>query len=47
MSLDPWPFIIGAYAVALLGTAALVLASFIAMRRAEREAEQLGRAREG
>lgn len=45
--MNPWPFVIGAYAVALLGTAALTLWSLVEMRRAEREAERLGRAREG
>lgn len=39
--MNPWPFVIAAYAVALLATAALLLASFVAMRRAEREAENL------
>jgi hypothetical protein len=45
--MNPWPFVIGAYAVALLGTAVLTLWSLIEMRRAEREAESLGRSREG
>ena len=45
--MNPWPFVIAAYAVALLGTAALAVASLVAMKRAEREAENLGRAREG
>ena len=45
--MDPWPFVIAAYAVALLGTAGVTLWSVAAMRRAEREAEKLGRAREG
>lgn len=36
-----WPFIAGAYAVALLGTLGLTGWSFAAMRRAEREAEAL------
>lgn len=43
MSLDPWPFVAAAYAVAVAGTAALVLHSLIAMRRAERRAERLTR----
>jgi hypothetical protein len=38
-----WPFIAAAYAVALLGTLALVTASYGAMRRAERQAEGLRR----
>ena len=45
--MNPWPFVIGAYAFALLGTAALIAWSFADMRRAEREAEKLGRGREG
>jgi hypothetical protein len=36
-----WPFIIGAYAVALLGTAGLAGWSFAAMRRAERNSDSL------
>ena len=36
-----WPFIVGAYAVALLGTLALTGWSYAAMRRAEREVEAL------
>jgi hypothetical protein len=36
-----WPFIAGAYAVALIGTLALVGSSYAAMRRAEREVEAL------
>jgi hypothetical protein len=42
-----WPFIIGAYAVAFLGAAALTLWSLLDMRRSEREAEKMGRGREG
>jgi uncharacterized integral membrane protein len=36
-----WPFIIGAYAVALLGTLGLTGLSFAAMRRSERAVEAL------
>ena len=36
-----WPFIAAAYAIALVGTAALVAASYAAMGRAEREAGAL------
>jgi heme exporter protein CcmD len=39
--LNQWPFIVAAYAVALLATAGLVLWSYAAMRRAERDAEAL------
>jgi heme export protein D (CcmD) len=44
---NPWPFVISAYAVALLGTAAVTLWSLADMRRSEREADKLGRGREG
>jgi uncharacterized integral membrane protein len=40
-----WPFILGAYAATAAGTLALLLSSSAAMRRAEREAERLGRDR--
>jgi heme exporter protein CcmD len=38
-----WPFIIAAYAVTLVPVAALVLASWSSMRRAEAAAEELKR----
>ena len=41
--MDAWPFIIGAYAFALLGTGGLFAASYLAMRKAERVANELGR----
>jgi Flp pilus assembly protein CpaB len=41
--MNPWPFVIAAYAIALAGTAALVLWSWISMRAAEAEAGKLGR----
>jgi hypothetical protein len=44
---NPWPFVFAAYALTLLATAALALWSWAAMRWAEREAERLGRRREG
>lgn len=40
--MNPWPFVYGAYAFAVLGTAALTLWSWAAMRRAEAEAGTLG-----
>ncbi len=40
-----WPFIIGAYGATLLGTVALLVQSWTAMRRAEAEAERIGRDR--
>lgn len=36
-----WPFILGAYAVALIGTVGLTVWSFAAMRRAERAVDSL------
>lgn len=39
--MDPWPFIIGAYAIGVGGTALLLAWSWIAMRRAEAAAETL------
>jgi hypothetical protein len=36
-----WPFVAAAYAVALVGTLALLAASYVAMRRAERQADAL------
>jgi hypothetical protein len=35
-ALDPWPFVIAAYALGIGGTLLLVAWSWIAMRRAER-----------
>ena len=39
--MNAWPFVIGAYALTLLGTAGTALWSWAAMRRAEAEAERL------
>ncbi len=41
--MNPWPFVIAAYAVALAGTTALVLLSLASMRRFEARAEKLRR----
>jgi hypothetical protein len=41
--MNPWPFVIGAYAIAIFATLALALWSWAAMRRAETEAERLGK----
>jgi len=41
--MNPWPFIFAAYGIALVGTAALTAWSWIAMRRAEAEADKIGR----
>jgi hypothetical protein len=38
---NPWPFVIAAYAAAMLGTGGLLLWSYAAMRKAEAEAEAL------
>lgn len=43
--MNPWPFIVGAYALTALGTLALVLQSWLAMRRAEKAAERPGHGR--
>jgi hypothetical protein len=42
MTVNPWPYVIAAYAIALLGTLALAGWSLRAMRKAERDAEALG-----
>ena len=39
--MNHWSFVIAAYAVTLLATAALLLWSFASMRKAEAAAEQL------
>lgn len=39
--MNPWPFILGAYAVTALGVLALTVGSWAAMRRAEAEAAKL------
>jgi hypothetical protein len=39
--MNPWPFVIAAYAIALIATAVLLLASYVSMRRAEAAAESL------
>ena len=41
--MNPWPFVIGAYAVAIVGVAGLFGQSYVAMRKAEREAAELRR----
>lgn len=43
MRLDPWPFILAAYALTVLGTLGLTAWSFVAMRRNERDADALGK----
>jgi heme exporter protein CcmD len=43
MTLDPWPFVIAAYAVTLLAVAVLAVLSWRAMRRAEAAVEAIRR----
>lgn len=46
MTINPWPFILAAYAFSLSAVFLLVVLSWTAMRRAEAEAAKLGRDRE-
>ncbi|MGZ2411399.1 Flp pilus assembly protein CpaB [Sphingomonas sp. F9_3S_D5_B_2] len=39
--MNPWTFVIAAYAVAVVATAGLVLWAYASMRRAEAAADQL------
>jgi len=39
--MNPWPFIVGAYAVTIAATLGITLWSWLAMRRAETEAAAL------
>jgi len=39
--MNHWPFIIGAYAVTAAGTIGVLVASYVRMRRAERQADAL------
>lgn len=41
--MNPWPFVIGAYGVAISLTAALLIWSYASMRRAEAAADALTR----
>ena len=41
--MNHWPFIVAAYAISIIGTAAVVASSYLRMRRAERQAEALTR----
>ncbi|MEA3012642.1 MAG: hypothetical protein QOD42_1187 [Sphingomonadales bacterium] len=42
-AVDPWPFILAAYALTVLGTAGLTLWSCLAMRRAEADADAVSK----
>jgi len=44
--MNHWPFIIAAYGLAAVATVGVTVWSWAAMRRAEAEAEKLGRNRE-
>jgi hypothetical protein len=44
MKLDPWPFVVAAYAIMGIAVAVLSLLSWRAMRRAERALEKSRRA---
>ena len=39
--MNPWPFVIGAYSVAILLTVALLVWAYMSMRRAEAAADAL------
>jgi len=39
-TLDPWPFVIAAYAIGIGATAVMVIWSWLAMRRAERRRDR-------
>jgi hypothetical protein len=39
--MNPWPFVIAAYAVTLVATAGLTLWAYVSMRRAEAAADKL------
>lgn len=41
--MNHWPFIAAAYAVTIVGTFGVLAASFVRMRRAERQADALTR----
>ena len=41
--MNPWPFVLAAYAVTIGATVALILWSLVAMHRAERRLEEVRR----
>ena len=41
--MNPWPFVVAAYAIAIGLTAALLILSFASMRRAEAAADAISR----
>lgn len=42
-ALDPWPFVIGSYAVGLIALAVLIAWSYYSMRRAEKRRDEMRR----
>lgn len=42
-TLDPWPFVVAAYAIGIIGTLVLLGWSWLAMRRAERRRDGAAR----
>jgi hypothetical protein len=47
MTVDPTPFIVAAYAITVIGTLAVTVWSWRAMKKAERDAEALTRRQDG
>lgn len=43
--MSPWPFVVASYAMTVAGTAGLLAWSWVAMRRAEAEADAVKRKR--
>ena len=41
--MNHWPFVLASYAIVLIGTAAVIVTSYVAMHRAERKADQLSK----
>jgi len=41
--MNHWPFVFASYALVLIGTAAVIVSSFVTMRKAERKASQLSK----
>ncbi len=41
--MNHWPFVFASYALVLIGTAAVIVNSYVSMRRAERKADQLSK----
>ncbi len=41
--MNHWPFVLASYAIVLIATAAVIVASLAAMRKAESRADQLGK----